>query len=70
MNPRARIVSAMKTPDDPGIGSGHMVAVVGERFAGGDPGNLANDLIALDHLAFAVVLLQHPLAPMQLHRAF
>ena len=42
--------------------SGHMVAVVGKLLAGGEARGLADDLVALDHEAGAVGVLDDPFA--------
>lgn len=69
MDPGPGFIGAVKTSHHLGVRSGHMVAVVGERFARGEAGNLPHDFVALDHLTLAIRLFHHPLAPSQFDRA-
>ena len=68
MDSSSRLVGAVKTSNHPGVGPGHVVAIVGKRFPGAQPRSLSDDLVAFDDLSLAVRLLDHPFATIQLDR--
>jgi len=64
---RSVFVDAMKTPAGNSIGSRDVIAVVGELLAGSKARGLTDDLIALEHEAATVIVLDHPFASEQGH---
>ena len=61
----AGFINAMETAAHDGIVAGHMVAVVGELFAGGEPRRFTDDLVAFDYQMRAIAMRDDPLASEQ-----
>ena len=62
MDAAALLIDAVERSPRRGIAAGHMVAVVGKFLAGREPRSLADKLVALDHQAAAIGVLDDPFA--------
>lgn len=65
MDRTTSLIRAVKAALGDGIATGHVIAVVGETFAGSDARGFTDDFIALDHATAAVFGGDDPLATEQ-----
>ena len=62
MDPVSQLVGAMEAPRGPGVATGYVVTIIGKGLAGREPRCLADNLVALDHQAAAIGVLDDPFA--------
>lgn len=70
MNLAAELIDAVEATAGSRIATADMITVIGKLFARGEAGRFADDLVAFDDQAGAVVVLYHPFSTEQSNGVF